>query len=35
MEYVEALLRELGVKVRDLESVKRQVEKILRGLQLL
>ena len=35
MDYVEALLRSLNIPVVNAEEVKRQVEKILRGLQLI
>lgn len=35
MDYVEALLRSLDIPVINAEEVRRQVEKILRGLQLI
>jgi len=35
MDYVEPLLKSLGISPPDVEEVKRQVERILRGLQLI
>jgi|GEM_PF-1347428 hypothetical protein len=35
MEYVEPLLKSLGISPPDVGEVKRQVERILRGLQLI
>jgi len=35
MDYVEPLLKSLGISPPDPEEVKRQVERILRGLQLI
>ncbi len=35
MDYVEPLLKSLGISPPDVEEVKRQLERILRGLQLI
>jgi hypothetical protein len=35
MDYVESLLKSLGVSPPDVDEVKRQVERILRGLLLI